>query len=197
MNFARPGNVLPTFCAALCLLAASATTALAQPAPAPVPSPGEAIALATKIFQPTYRSAIDSRCPKAHADADTIAQDIATVDVNVLASAYHDLMDCSKLSRLPRAKDQTLYMQLGAAMSLYLIGTRTGGPTQKTALTYARQIIDVIAPDTRKLARADTMHSDLDDTADGIGTSYDPAVLRADATELAPLIDSLLSSLPK
>jgi len=170
---------------------------MAQPVPSPSPSPGEAIALAGKIFQPTYREAIDSRCPKARTDADAIGQNIAAVDVNVLADAYKSLMDCSRLPRLPRAKDQTVYMQLAASMSLYLIGSRTTGPTQKTALTYARQIVDVIAPDTRRLARADTMHSDLDDSADGIGTSYDPAVLRADATQLAPLIDSLLDTLPK
>ena len=177
------------------MLAASPAAAIAQPVPAP--SAGDAIALATKIFQPTYREAIDSRCPKARTDADAIGQNVATVDLNVLASAERDLMDCAKLPRLPRAKDQALYMQLGAAMSLYLIGARTSGPTQKTALTYARQIVDVIAPDTRRLARADTMHNDLDDTNDGIGTSYDPAVLRADATQLAPTIDSLLSTLPK
>jgi|GEM_PF-5636536 len=184
----------------------------AQSVPASSATP--AVSLPATIFQPAYRSAIDSRCPKARTGADAIAADLMSADLNLINATEQAFIECSKLSRLPQAKDQTLYMQLAAATCFYLIGIRTTGATRKAALEYAHQIALVLAPpsnDRRQMSAGagdsaggggsgtgttglvsnNAVH--INETAnadDGLGSSYDPAVLRTEAADLRDLIEA-------
>ncbi len=176
---------------------------------APAPSATDAPTIVALVFQPAYREAIDSRCPKARTGADAIAANPTEIDLNVVNAAEKDFFDCAKLSRLPQAKDQTLYMELAAATCFYLIGSRTGGATKKAALAYAAQIAGNLAPpsDHRKSGQGtggdqaggganamsgsvahNAVHADVTEDADPMGSRYDPAVLRSDAAKLQDLI---------
>jgi len=198
-----------TLCAAVCAFAVSTGPALAQPASVPAPAASAAPSIAALVFQPAYREAIDSRCPKARAGADAIAANFAAVDLNVVNTAEKDFFDCAKLPRLPQAKDQTLYMELAAATCFYLIGSRTGGATKKAALAYAAQIAGNLAPavDHSKSGQGtggdqaggganamsgsvahNAVHADVTEDADPLGSRYDPAILRKDAAMLQDLI---------
>ena len=190
---------------------------LAQATPAPLAT--AAPSLPATIFQASYRQAIDSRCPKARAGADLIAENIDGVDLPVLAATEKELMDCSRLPRLPQAKDQTIYLQLAAGTAFYLIATRTTGATQKSALTYARQVVTFLTPDVDRrqenagagdskggggsnsgltgMVANNAVHVNETVDPDGFGSSYDPAMLRRLAAELSPLIDRLAAGFPK
>jgi hypothetical protein len=182
------------FVLATALIAAIVTAQPAAAQTSPSPSPSDAAAIPVSVFRPSFREAIDPRCPKAKADADAIAANIDGISVPALAASEQDFLACSKQPRLPSKIGETLYYQLAAAVAFYLIGTRTAMPTEKTAYSYARQLIDVLAPETRKVL---TANSTPDDSAYTGGGAFDPSAIRAIAADLAPVVDAALASLPK
>jgi hypothetical protein len=194
--------------------AASVTAAGAQTAPAPTATPITSTSFVTTVFQQSYRDAIDSRCPKARTGADAIAADPAAVSLNLVNATEKEFIDCSKLPRLPQARDQTMYMQLAAATCFYIIATRTRPPTKTTAAEYARQIANVLAPVEEKRQTGqgaggsaggggsnamtgyvshNAVHVNETQDPDPLGSSYDPAVLRSEAGDLQNLIDDVLN----
>jgi len=209
--------MIRSICAATLLVAAFAvgmTTAGAQTSPSPTAAPITGAAFVASVFKPAYREAIDARCPKAHAGADAIAADPATVGLGLVNATEKEFFDCAKLPRLPQARDQTMYMELAAATCFYLIATRTSAPTKMTAAEYARQIANALAPVEEKRQAGqgaggsaggggsnamtgyvshNAVHVNETQDPDPLGSSYDPAVLRSQAGDLQNLIDDVLN----